>query len=128
MIWKQICGWCLLAVISCSAAVSIRDTVTATDGDPFILSFGYSGRRLGVTYRYSKDGKPFVPERLRVLQRLGRLSFLEITDEDAGSYQLEVEGRGVRFSRTINLLGMSLLIAIYIISSFHRVVSYMYTW
>ena len=106
MIWKQICGWCLLAVISCSAAVSIRDTVTATDGDPFILSFGYSGRRLGVTYRYSKDGIPFVPERLRVLQRLGRLSFLEITDEDAGSYQLEVEGRGVHFSRTINLLGM----------------------
>ena len=106
MIWKQICGWCLLAVISCSAAVSIRDTVTATDGEPFILNFGYSGRRLGITYHYSKDGKPFVPERLRVLQLLGRLSFLEITDEDAGLYQLEVEGRGVRFSRTITLLGM----------------------
>ena len=106
MIWKQICGWCLLAIISCSAAMSIRDTVTATVGDAFILSFGYSGRRLGVTYHYSKDGKPFVPERFRVLQLLGRLSFLEITDEDAGVYQLEVEGRGIRFSRTINLLGM----------------------
>ena len=106
MIWKQISGWCLLAVISCSAAMSIRDTVTATVGDPFILSFGYNGRRLGVTYRYSKDGKPFAPERFRVLQLLGRLSFLEIAEEDAGEYQLGVVGRGIRFSTTITLKGM----------------------
>ena len=106
MIWKQICGWCLLAVISCSAAVSIRDTATATVGDPFILKFNYSGHRLGVDYHYSKDGKPFVPERSRVLQLLGRLSFLEITESDAGVYQLVVEGRGIRYSSTINLLGM----------------------
>jgi len=107
MILKQICGWCLLAVISCSAAMSIResDTVTATIGDPFILKFGYRGRRQGVTYRYSKDGKPFVPEKFRVFQLLGRLSFLEITDEDAGVYQLGVVGKGIRFSRTITLSG-----------------------
>ena len=99
---KQICGWCLLAVISCSAAVSIRDTVTATIGDPFVLSFDYSGSQLGVSYRYSKDGMPFVPEKPRVLQRPGRLSFLEITDEDAGVYQLEVEDY---YNNAINLSG-----------------------
>ena len=106
MIWKQICGWCVLAMISCSAAMSTRDTVTATIDNPFILNFGYSGRRFGVTYRFSKDGSPFVPERFRVFQRRGRLSFVEITDSDAGVYQLEVEGKGIHYSRTINLLGM----------------------
>ena len=114
MIGKQICGWCLLAVISCSAAVSIRATVTATVGDPFVLSFGYSGRRFGISCHYRKDGKPFFPERLRVVQLLGRLSFLEITEEDAGIYQIGVVGRGIRFSRTITLLGAC--IATYICS------------
>ena len=110
MIWKQISGWCLLAIISCSAAVSISDTVTATVGDPFILNFGYSGRRRGVIYRYSKDNKPFSPEKFRVLQLLGKLSFLEITDEDAGVYQLGVAGKGIRFSSAITLLGMCIAI------------------
>ena len=106
MIWKQICGWFVLAaVISCSAAVSLRETVTATIGDPYILRFDYDGPRLGVTYRFSKDGKPFVPERFRVFQSLRRLSFVEITDSDAGLYQLEVEGKNVQYSKTINLLG-----------------------
>ena len=107
MTLKQICGWCLLAVICCSVAMSIResDTVTTTIGDPFVLSFGYRGRRLGVDYRYSKDGKPFVPEKFRVFQLPGRLSFLEITDEDAGVYQLGVVGKGIRFSRKITLSG-----------------------
>ena len=106
MIWKQICGWCLLTVISCGAAMSIRDTVTATIGDPFVLNFDYSVHRQGVTYRYVKDGNPFIPEESRVLQLLGRLLFLEITDVDAGVYQLEVEGSGLNYSRTINLLGI----------------------
>ena len=105
MIWKQICGWCLLAIISCSAAVSIRDTVTATIGDPFGLSFHYSGSRLGVTYHYRKDGELFVPEDSKVLQLNGNLLFLEITNGNAGVYQLKVEGSGINYSRTINLLG-----------------------
>ena len=127
MIWRQISGWCLLAVImiSCSAVESISDTVTATIGDPFILNFGYSGRRRGVIYRYSKDNKPFAPERFRVLQLLGRLSFLEITDEDAGVYQLGVAGKGIRFSSTITLLGTYIAIfavtQVAIVSCFHRV-------
>ena len=106
MIWKQICGWCLLAVISCSAAGSIRETVTATVGDPFVLSFGYNGRRFGVTYHYSKDGKLFAAEKSRVLQPLGRLAFLVIHESDAGVYQLEVNGRGINYRKSINLLGM----------------------
>ena len=105
MIWKQICGWCLLAIISRSAAISIRDTVTAIIGDPFGLSFGYSGSRLDVTYHYSKDGEPFVPEESRVLQLNGSLLFLEISNGNAGVYQLKVEGSGINDSRTINLLG-----------------------
>ena len=109
MIWKQICGWCVLAMISCSAAMSTRDTVTATIGDPFILRFGYNGHRFGVTYQFSKDGSPFVPERFRVFLLRGRLSFVEVTNSDAGAYTLEVEGSGIHYSKTINLLGMNVL-------------------
>ena len=109
MIWKQISGWLVLAVvISCHTAVSLEDTVTATIGEPFVLRFGYTGRRLGVRYHFSKDGKPFVPERPRVLRILGRLSFVEITDGDAGLYKLEVEGRRISYTKSINLLGMYL--------------------
>ena len=107
MNWKQICGWFVLAaVISCSAAASLGETVTATIGAPYILRFDYDGPRLGVTYRFRKDGQPFVPERFRVFQRRARLSFVEITDTDAGLYELEVEGRGIQYSSSINLLGM----------------------
>ena len=42
----------------------------------------------------------------RGLEFLGRLSFVEITDSDAGLYQVEVEGKNVQYSKTINLLGM----------------------
>ena len=107
MNWKQICGWFVLAaVIGCSAAASLGETVTATIGAPYILRFDYDGPRLGVTYRFRKDGQPFVPERFRVFQRRGRLSFVEVTDSDAGVYELEVEGRGTNYRSTINLLGM----------------------
>ena len=107
MNWKQICGWFMLAaVISCGAAATLGETVTATIGAPYILRFDYDGPRLGVTYRFRKDGQPFVPERFRVFQFLGRLSFVEITDSDAGLYELEVEGRGTSYSSTINLQGM----------------------
>ena len=87
----------LAVVISCHAAVSLGDldTVNATIGEPFVLRFGYKGHRLGVRYHFSKDGKTFVPEKLRVLQIRGRLSFVEITDSDAGLYKLEVEGRRI---------------------------------
>ena len=109
MIWKQICGWCVLAMISCSAAISTTDleTVTATIGDPFILKFGYNGRRFDVTYHFSKDGSPFVPERFRAFLLRGRLSFVEVTDSDAGVYTLAVEGSGIRYRKSINLLGMN---------------------
>ena len=107
MIQKQTCGWFILAaVISCSIAVSLGDTVTANIGEPLVLRFGYRGRRLGVRYHFSKDGQPFVPERLRVFQRFDRLSFAEITDTDAGEYHLVVEGRRVHYSKAINLIGM----------------------
>ena len=87
--------------------MSTIDTVTATIGDPFILSFGYNGRRFGVTYQFSKDGSPFVPERFRVFLIHGRLSFVEVTDSDAGAYTLAVEGSGIHYRKTINLLGMN---------------------
>ena len=107
MNWKQICGWFVLAaVISRSAAASLGETVTATIGAPYILRFDYDGPRLGVTYRYRKDGQPFVPERFRVFRFLGRLSFVEITDSDAGVYVLEVVGKKTSYSSTINLQGM----------------------
>ena len=109
MIWKQICGWLVLAVvISCHTAVSQEETVTATIGEPFVLRFGYKGRRLGVWHYFSKDGKPFVPERPRVMQFRGRISFVEITDSDAGLYRLEVKGRRIRYTKSINLLGIYL--------------------
>ena len=109
MTWKQICGWCVLAMISCSAAISTTDTVTATIGDPFILKFGYNGSRFGVTYQFSKDGSPFVPERFRAFLLRGRLSFIEVTDSDAGVYTLAVEGSGIRYRKSINLLGMNVV-------------------
>ena len=109
MTWKQICGWCVLAMISCSAAISTTETVTATIGDPFILSFGYNGRRFGVTYQFSKDGSPFVPERFKVFLLRGRLSFVEVTDSDAGVYTLAVEGSRIRYRKSIKLLGMNVV-------------------
>ena len=107
MNWKQTCSWFVLAVvISCNPAATLGETVTATVGAPYILRFDYDGPRLGVTFRYRKDGQPFVPERFIVFRFLGRLSFIEITDTDAGLYELEVEGRGIHYSGTVNLQGM----------------------
>ena len=115
MNWKQICGWFVLAaVISCSAAASLGETVTATIGAPYILRFDYDGPRLGVTYRFRKDGQPFVPERFRVFRFRRRISFVEISDSDAGLYELEVEGRGTSYSGSINLQGM--LVAILLVT------------
>ena len=107
MIQKQTWSWFVLAaVICCSIAVSLGETITATIGEPLVLRFGYRGRRRGVTYHFSKDGQTFVPERLRVFQRFERLSFVEVTDTDAGEYHLVVDGRRVHYSQTINVLGM----------------------
>ena len=107
MNWKQICGWFVLAaVISRSAAASLGETVTATIGAPYILRFDYDGPRLGVAYQFRKDDQPFAPEKLRVFQFCERLSFVEITDSDAGLYELEVEERRIHYSSTINLQGM----------------------
>ena len=106
------------AVISCSAAASLGETVTATIGAPCIFRFDYNGPRLGVTYRFRKDGQPFVPERFRVFQHCGRLSFVEISDSDAGLYELEVverkkEGRRTSYNKAINLLGMYTCICVH---------------
>ena len=95
----------LAAVISCSAAVSLRETVTATIGDPYILKFGYEGPRHGVKFHFTKDGTPLIAEKFRVFQLLRRLSFVEITESDAGLYHLEIEGKGIHYSKSINLLG-----------------------
>ena len=113
MTWKQVCGWFVLAaVISYSAAVSLREAqaVTATVGEPYVLKFGYDGPRDGVKYRFTKDGKPLLTAKFRVFQLLRRLSFVEITESDAGLYHFEVEGSGIRYSKTINLLGILYII------------------
>ena len=106
MAWRQICGWFVLAMISCSGAVSLRETITAATGDPCIMRFGYDGPRDGVKFRFTKDGNPLVAERFRVFQYPRRLSFVEVTDSDTGLYQLDVEGNGIRYSKAINLIGM----------------------
>ena len=107
MIQKQFCGWLILAtLISYTTAMVLRDTANATIGEPYILKFGYVGPKRGVTYHFNKDGKPLVAEKFRVFQHLGRLSFVEITHEDAGLYQFEVHGRRIQYSKAINLLGM----------------------
>ena len=108
MTWKQIYGWIVVAVISCSTTMAlVGDSITGIVGDPCIVNFGYDGPRHGVNFRFSKDGKPFVAERFRVFQRLQRLSFAEVTESDAGVYTLAVDGRGIRrWRRSITLLGM----------------------
>ena len=106
----KICGCLLLAVISCCVAVSLRDTAATeewcTFGEPYIMQFGYKGPRDGVTYHFTKDGKPVEVDRRRIFQRRGRMSFVEIADTDAGEYQLQVSGKGVHFIKKIKLLGM----------------------
>ena len=110
MIQKQTYGWFVLAaVICCSIAVSLGETITATIGEPLVLRFGYRGRRLGVRYHFSKDGRSFAPERFRVFRLFDRLSFVEITDTDAGEYHLVVDGWRVHYSQTINVLGMHIM-------------------
>jgi len=103
---KQIYGWVAVAVISCSIAMALEDSVTATAGEPYILKFDYSGSRRGVKFHYTKDGERFFAERSRVFTLLRRVSFVEITEDDAGVYTLEVNRRGVQqYSKTITLTG-----------------------
>ena len=116
MTWNQICGWFVLAtVISCSAAASLGETVTATIGAPYILNIGYKGSRDGVWYHCIKDGKQLLPDNFRLFFLLRRLSFVEITEGDAGTYQIEIQSKdGVVYTKTINLLGMYVYIYSYI--------------
>ena len=114
MNWKQICGWFVLAaVISCSAAASLGETFTATIGQPYILKTGYEGSRDGVWYHCIKDGKPYVPDHIRVFLLLRRLSFVEITESDAGTYQIEIQGKGgLHYTKIIKLLGMYYIVTV----------------
>jgi len=106
MIWKQIYGLVAVAVISCSTAMAlVADSVTATIGEPYILKFGYGGPTHGVNFHFSKDGKPFLAEKIRVFLLLRRLSFIEISESDAGVYTLEVNGKGISYKKSITLLG-----------------------
>jgi len=103
----QIYGWVAVAVISCSIAMALEDSATATAGEPYILRFDYSGRRRGAKFHYTKDGEPFVAEKSRVFTLLRRLSFVEISESDAGVYTLKVNRKGVqRYNKSITLTGM----------------------
>ena len=89
------------------AAASLGETVTATIGAPYILNIGYKGSRDGVWYHCIKDGKQLLPDHFRVFLSIRRLSFVEITESDAGTYQIEIQGKdGVVYTKAINLLGM----------------------
>ena len=102
----QIYSLVAVAVISCSTAMAlVADSVTATIGEPYILKFGYEGPRDGVDFHFSKDGKPFLAEKILVFKLLRRLSFIEITESDAGVYTLEVNGKGIHYKKAITLLG-----------------------
>ena len=108
MTWKQICGWFVLAtMVSCSTTASLKETFTATIGEPYIVNVGYTGSGDGVWYHCIKDGKPFLADHFRVFLLLRRLSFVEITENDAGTYEIEIQGKnGVVYTKIINLLGM----------------------
>ena len=109
MAWRQISGWLVLAMLSCAAAVSLRETITAPPGGPCIIRFGYEGPTKGIKFRFTKDGKPLSVAKFRVFQFPRRLSFVEVTDTDSGLYELVVEGKGILYKKAINLLGMHIM-------------------
>ena len=107
MSWRQISGWFVLTILSCTAAVSLRDTISAPTGGPCIIRFGYEGPTKGIKFRFTKDGKALNVGKFRVFQYPRRLSFVEVTDTDSGLYELVVEGKaGILYRKAINLLGM----------------------
>lgn len=99
-----------VGIIYAKSANGPVDTVIVNIGDPFILSFGYSGPTQDVAADLTKDGVAFVADNIRTFRELGRLFFSEALKQDSGEYYLSVNGNGVEFTKTIKLSGKKLCI------------------
>lgn len=104
-----LCG--LITAISLQAIIGAEttdipvETVSVSEGDPFILSFGYSGPVLDISVDVTKDGKIFVADNTRIFKQLDRLLFSEVLEQDSGEYHISINGNGVHFTKTIKLSG-----------------------
>ena len=94
----------LLSIINAETPWPV-ETVNVIAGDPFILSFGYSGPTLDVSADLTKDGVAFDADNVRTFKQLSQLYFTEVLEHDAGEYHLSLEGNGIHYTKTIMLSG-----------------------
>ena len=81
-------------------------TVTANDGEPLILTFGYSSPTItGVSYDMTLDGKEISVDNTRTFKQLDKLYFTEVYEHDSGEYCLTVTKDGIDFENKIILSG-----------------------
>ena len=99
------CSLILVASLLSIVNAEPVETVNANAGDPFILSFDYSGPTLDVSAGLTKDGVAFDADNIRIFKQLGRLLFSEVLEHDAGKYHLSINGNGIHFTKTIELTG-----------------------
>ena len=93
------------SIIGAKTADAPVEEVNINAGDPFILSFGYSGPVLDVSDSLTMDGKVFVADNIRTFKQLDRLLFSEVLEQDSGEYHISVNGNGVHFIKIIKLSG-----------------------
>lgn len=81
----------IILVASCSGALAggpycPNGTITAHEGQPLVIDFGFRGLS-SLLNSYTKDGSPFVPDRIRTFALLGRISFASVMQSDGGVYE-----------------------------------------
>jgi len=82
------------------------DSTTAIAGQPFILHyFGFDGPRTSIEYLLTKDGVPLEKDNSRIFYYNGRVYFSEVSDSDAGVYQLLAYNNETKYNKTIKLCG-----------------------
>ena len=97
----------IILVASCSGVLAggptcPNGTITAREGQPLVIDFGFRGSSPLFNSRYTKDGSPFVPDRIRTFTALGRISFTSVMQSDGGVYEFTARQN---FRSTICLTG-----------------------
>lgn len=76
-------------------------SISAREGQPLIIDFGFRGSSPSLN-SYTKDGSPFMPDRIRTFVALGKISFASVMLSDEGVYEFTAS---MNFRSTICLTG-----------------------
>ena len=92
---------CSGALAGSGSATCPDGNIEAHNGQPLVIDFGFRGPPL-FNSQYTKDGSPFVPDRIRTFAALGRISFTSVMLSDGGVYEFAARQN---FRSTICLTG-----------------------